>query len=170
VNPDFVDLLRELGSVDCRYLIVGAYAETYHSQPRATGALDIWIDCTPENAERVHSALRAFGAPTSDLSVEDLSTPDMVYQIGVPPRRVDILTSITGVTFDEAWESRVEAAIEGVRCTFIGLAQLRTKQEGPRPTQGPGRLAIIGQNIGRSLLSPRVSRRIMTYRFEVRFL
>lgn len=129
MNPDFVDLLRELGSSRSRYLIVGAYAVTYYSQPRATGDLDIWIDCTPENAARVRSALRAFGAPTSDLSVQDLSTADMVYQIGVPPRRVDILTSITGVTFAEAWESRVDATIDGVPCSFIGLDQLRRNKK-----------------------------------------
>jgi hypothetical protein len=129
VNPDFVDLLRELGSTNSRYLIVGAYAVTYHSQPRATGDLDIWIDCAAENASRVHSALRSFGAPTSDLSIEDLATPEMVYQIGVPPRRIDILTSITGVAFAEAWESRVDVTIEGVSCTFIGLAQLRKNKQ-----------------------------------------
>jgi hypothetical protein len=129
VNPDFVDLLRELDSAECRYLIVGAYAVTYHSQPRATADLDIWVDSSPENAASVLTALKNFGAPSSDLTVQDLATPEMVYQIGVPPRRIDILTSITGVTFLEAWEARVTAIIEGVPCNFIGLDHLRLNKK-----------------------------------------
>src|SRR5207237_2839905 len=100
MNPDFVDLLRAFNAADVRFLIVGAYALALHGRPRATGDLDIWIDPTPANAAAVLRALIAFGAPTSQITAHDLSTPGVVYQIGVPPARIDILTELTGLTFD----------------------------------------------------------------------
>ena len=105
MNPGFVALLRELAAVDARYLVVGAYALAHHARPRATGDLDLWIDCSPENAVSAHAALRAFGAPLADLRAVELSEPELVYQIGIPPRRIDILTSLTGLAFAEAWDT-----------------------------------------------------------------
>jgi len=124
VNPDFTALLRELSAADARFMVVGAYAVAYHARPRATGDLDLWIDPTAENAACVHRALRAFGAPLSDLSEADLTQAELVYQIGVAPRRIDILTSLTGVSFREAWESRVAGRIGDVECSFIGRESL----------------------------------------------
>ncbi|MDP3767916.1 MAG: hypothetical protein Q8S13_07860 [Dehalococcoidia bacterium] len=106
MNPDFRDLLRALSDAGARFLVVGAYAVSFHSEPRATGDLDIWIDPTPQNAPRVYRALISFGAPVSELSESDLFTPDVVFQIGLPPRRIDIMTTITGVSFEEAWATR----------------------------------------------------------------
>jgi hypothetical protein len=134
VNEDFHDLLSALCEAGARFLIVGAYAVSFHAEPRATGDLDVWVEPTAENATQVLTALRAFGAPLQDLTHDDLAQPDVVFQIGVAPRRIDILTSITGVTFGEAWAGRVEVAYGDVRCFAIGRdALIRNKQALGRP-------------------------------------
>ena len=134
MNPDFLDLLRALSAAEAQFLIVGAYAVSLHARPRATGDIDVWVDATSENASRVFQALRAFGAPLSELSEADLATPGIVFQIGVPPRRIDILTSLTGITFAEAWPGRVTTRIEGIECPFIGReALVRNKRALGRP-------------------------------------
>ena len=129
MNQDFVALLRELSAADARFLIVGAYALAYHGRPRASGDLHVWIEPTPENAARIHRALSAFGAPLDDLSQGDLVQPDLVYQIGVPPRRIDVLTSLTGVSFSEAWATRVTGRFGDLECSFLGReALIRNKR------------------------------------------
>jgi hypothetical protein len=134
MNPDFVALLRALSDAEARYLIVGAYAVTFHSRPRATGDLDVWVEATPGNAAKVMDALRAFGAPLQGLSEADLASPGVVYQIGVPPRRIDLLTSLTGVGFDEAWPNRAMGAFGDLECPFIGRGELtRNKRALGRP-------------------------------------
>jgi len=107
VNPDFRDLFAEFNAHEVDYLVVGAHALAVHGHVRATRDLDLWVRPTPENAQRVIDALIAFGAPTRDLSAKDLARPDLVFQIGVPPVRIDIMTSISGVTFEDAWKARV---------------------------------------------------------------
>jgi hypothetical protein len=124
VNPDFRDILRALCDADAHFLVVGAYAVSVHAEPRATGDLDIWVEATAENASRVYQALRAFGAPLHDLTLQDLANSDVVFQIGLPPRRVDILTSITGVAFAAAWPARVEVTYGDVRVPVIGREAL----------------------------------------------
>jgi hypothetical protein len=99
-------MLSALNDAGTEYLVVGAYALAAYGMPRATGDIDIWIRPTPENAQRVWRALQTFGAPLSRISVEDFTTPDLVFQIGIAPRRIDILTSISGVDFSEAWNAR----------------------------------------------------------------
>ena len=134
MNPDFEALLEELIAADARFLVVGAYALAHHARPRATGDLDLLVEPTPENAARVHRALLAFGAPVSDLTVDELSKPDLVFQIGVEPRRIDILTSLTGVRFDDAWESRARGTLGRVSCSFLGRdALIRNKRALGRP-------------------------------------
>lgn len=120
MNQDFVDLLQAFVVHDVRFLIVGAYALALHGRPRATGDLDVWVDATPENAPRVMRALAAFGAPLSEISEADLSRPGVVFQLGVAPGRVDILTALTGLTFEEAWPDRVRHAFGPVTVDFIG--------------------------------------------------
>lgn len=121
---DFRDLLAALVGADARFMVVGAHALSAHGVPRATVDLDIWIDATPGNAKRVWAALAAFGAPLESLRIHesDLAQPDMIAQVGLPPWRVDILTGISGVTFEEAWPERVEDLFDGVRVPFIGRA------------------------------------------------
>ncbi len=134
MNPDFVALLRELTAAEARFLVVGAYAVSYHSRPRATGDLDLWVEATATNASRVFAALKGFGAPLRGLSPADLCSPETVYQIGVPPRRIDILTSLTGVAFADAWVARVSGRLGGVECPFIGRdALIRNKRALARP-------------------------------------
>ena len=124
LNPDFRDMLSLLYDGGVEFLLVGAYALAAHGLPRATGDMDIWIRCSEENAERVWKALQRFGAPLAGLTRDDLKTPDLVFQIGVAPRRIDILTSIDGVQFDEAWSNREVIAVEGLRISVIGRAHL----------------------------------------------
>ncbi len=96
---DFRDLLRAFVDHEVRFLVVGAYALAVHGRPRATGDLDVWVETTPTNADRVLAALRAFGAPLHDLTRDDLTRPGVVFQIGLPPLRIDILRRLAAWSF-----------------------------------------------------------------------
>lgn len=134
MNPDFVDLLRAFTAASVRFLVVGAYALALHGRPRATGDLDVWVDATPDNAARVMRALAAFGAPLTDVTADDFSREGVVFQIGVPPGRVDVLTALTGVTFAEAWPGRLRRPFGEIEVDFIGReAFLRNKRALGRP-------------------------------------
>lgn len=136
MNQDFLDLLRLLLGAGARFLVVGAHAMAVHGVPRATGDLDIWVDPEPANAERAWRALLEFGAPVREMGVarEDLETPGVVVQIGQPPRRIDVLTGISGVGFAEAWPNRAEHAIGGLAVPFLGRDDLvRNKRATRRP-------------------------------------
>jgi hypothetical protein len=134
MNPDFVDLLRAFVAADVRFLVVGAYALALHGRPRATGDLDVWVEATPDNAARVMRALRAFGAPTADISEADFSREGVTYQIGLPPGRIDILTELTGLRFAEAWPDRLNRAFSDIAVDFIGRAAfLHNKRATGRP-------------------------------------
>lgn len=115
MSPDFRDLLSTFNAHRVDYLVVGAHALAAHGHVRATGDLDVWVRAGPGNARRVLEALRAFGAPLQDLSEEDLTRPGTVFQIGIAPIRIDVLTNIDGVEFDEAWADRTTA-------NFVDLA------------------------------------------------
>ena len=134
MNQDFVDLLRAFIAADVRFLIVGAYALAVHGRPRATGDLDVWIDATAENALRVMTALREFGAPLDEISESDFASPGVVYQLGVPPVRIDILTQLTGLAFADAWPERLQKPFGDVEAPFIGrTAFLENKRATGRP-------------------------------------
>jgi hypothetical protein len=120
VNQDFRDLLRAFADADVRFLVIGAYAVAVHAEPRATGDLDLWLEPSPENAARAYAALRRFGAPLHELTEADLASPGVVFQIGLPPRRIDLLTSITGVAFADAWAGRIAIRYGDVPCAVIG--------------------------------------------------
>ena len=122
MNPDFVDLLRAFNAASVRFLVVGAYALALHGRPRATGDLDVWVEASPDNAARVMQALASFGAPLSDVSVDDFSRPGVTFQIGVAPGRIDILTELTGLTFAEAWPGRMRRPFGEIEVDFIGRA------------------------------------------------
>jgi hypothetical protein len=122
VGDDWRDLLAALETAGARFLIVGAHALALHGVPRGTQDLDIWLDPAASNAERAWRALAAFGAPMDSLgiTVQDLQRPGIVIQLGLPPHRIDLLTSITGVaTFDDAWPDRVEHELDGAPAAFI---------------------------------------------------
>jgi hypothetical protein len=134
MNQDFVDLLRAFVARDVRFLVVGAYALAVHGRPRATGDLDVWVDANPENAERVLGALADFGAPLTDVTVDDFSRPGVVFQMGLPPRRIDVLTELTGLTFAEVWPSRVRAPFGPIEVDYLGReAFIENKRRTGRP-------------------------------------
>jgi len=120
MNQDFLDLLRAFIDHNVRFLVVGAYALGVHGRPRATGDLDVWIEPTPENASGLVRALQQFGAPMGQVTADDFSKPGIVFQMGLPPLRIDVLTELSGLTFDEAWPSRTQAEFGPVTVDVIG--------------------------------------------------
>lgn len=114
MNSDFRELIAEFNAHGVEYLVVGAHALAAHGHVRATKDLDVWIRPSWENAQRAIAALAAFGAPLHDLTTSDLATPGVVFQIGVAPIRIDILTAIDGVLFDGAWAHRVASQFGGL--------------------------------------------------------
>jgi hypothetical protein len=134
LSPDFRDLLSEFNAHGVEFLVVGAHALAAHGHVRATGDLDVWVRAEPRNAARVIRALRAFGAPLHDLTEGDLSRPGTVFQIGVAPLRIDVLTAIDGVEFAEAWEGRMSASFAGVPVSVLSAGHLiRNKRAAGRP-------------------------------------
>jgi hypothetical protein len=162
LNPDFRDFLLLLADERAEFMIVGAYALAYHGAPRASGDIDVFARPTAENAARVYRALVAFGAPVlaAGLKQEDLATPGLVYQMGLPPRRIDVLTKISGVTFEEAWARRQEAELEGRTVAVIGRDDfVRNKQAAGRP-KDLANVARLSKPAGmRGDHPPRLSRR-----------
>ena len=134
LNEDYRDMLSALADEGVRYLLVGAFAMAVHDRPRATGDLDLWVEPTPQNARSVLAALARFGAPSGALTARDLTTPGTVFQIGVVPRRIDILSSVDGVGFEEAWIRRLPARVAGLEVPVIGREHLiRNKRATARP-------------------------------------
>lgn len=134
MNRDFVDMLSALCEAQAEYLVVGAHALAAHGTPRATGDLDLWIRPSEENAKRVWAALIRFGAPLEGLREEDFTEPDLVIQIGVPPVRIDLLTSVSGLTFEPVWAERIEVEIDGLTVPVIGRrALIENKRAAGRP-------------------------------------
>lgn len=126
MNEDFLDMLRALQAAGARYLIVGAHALAGHGIPRATGDLDIWVEASAANAARVWQALTNFGAPIEGLGIQqrDFMEPGMVVQVGLPPRRIDLMTSITGIEFDAAWATHVTVTVAGIAIPVLGRESL----------------------------------------------
>lgn len=131
LNEDFRDLLVHFVDASVEFVVVGAYALAFHGAPRASGDIDVFVRPSAANARRVADALRRFGAPLTSAGVTDadFAKPGAVYQIGLPPRRIDIMTEISGVTFDETWASRVTAEVEGRMIGFIGREALLKNKE-----------------------------------------
>ena len=113
INSDFKDLLRSLNAAGIRYLIVGGYAVMVHTEPRYTKDLDIWIERDEQNARALLRVLAEFGAPIGDVKPADLTEPEVFFQIGIEPVRIDILTSVAGLVFEAAWNRRIEVDFGG---------------------------------------------------------
>jgi hypothetical protein len=124
LQPDFKELLALLNSHAVDYVIVGGYALAYHGAPRFTADLDVLVKADVENSDRIIQALEEFGFEAAGLAPGDFQQPEKVVQLGVPPVRVDILTSLTGVSWDEASSGRVEGTYGDVPVYFIGREQL----------------------------------------------
>lgn len=146
MNRDFVEMLSALSGEEAEFLVVGAHAVAVHGRPRATGDLDLWVRPSARNARRVWEALRQFGAPLHDLTPEELESDDLVFQIGVEPNRIDILTGIGPVDFAGAWDRRVTVELWGRSVPVIGKEDLITSK---RAAGRPRDLADIAELEGR---------------------
>jgi len=124
LNEDYKDMLQALVDEEVRFLLVGAYALAAHGYPRATMDIDIWVMPSPENADAVLRALQRFGAPLQKLAKADLEKDGTVFQIGVAPRRIDIITAASGLQFDDAFSHSAAVDIEGIEVHILSVADL----------------------------------------------
>ena len=144
LHSDLREFIELLNSHRVEYLIVGAHALAFHGHPRYTGDIDILVRASPENAGRLAQVISAFGFADTGLGAKDFLTPDQIVQLGQPPNRVDLLTSITGVGFDEAWANRAPAKLEGLPVFFIGLDSLVKNKKATGRTQDQADLEALG--------------------------
>lgn len=124
LNEDYRDILQSFVTEQVKFILVGAYALAAHGYPRATMDIDIWVMPSPDNAEAVLRALRRFGAPTGELTATDLQKDDTIFQIGVAPRRIDIITGASGLCFEEAFAHSIAIDMEGLSIHIPSIADL----------------------------------------------
>ncbi len=124
LNEDYRDILRALSDEKVKFLLVGAYAMAVHGYPRATIGIDIWVMPSPQNVDAVLRALVSFGAPLNSLTREDLQTDGVVFQIGVAPRRIDIITTASGLEFENAYNRSVSVNIDGIDVHVPSISDL----------------------------------------------
>lgn len=129
LNEDYKDMLQILLNNKVKFLVVGAYAMGAHGYPRATGDFDIWVEASAENSERVYQSLAKFGAPLSEVTKETFREEGIIFQIGVAPRRIDIITKIEGVDFKQAYYRRQDIEIEGIKMPFLSKKDLIKNKE-----------------------------------------
>ena len=122
---DFKEFLQLLNAYDVQYLIIGGYAVGYHGYPRATGDLDIWVAINPTNSGRIVATLKEFGFDLPDVTTELFLEENRIVRMGMPPVRIELITTIPGVTFEECYAERVEDLIEGVEVSLINLPNLK---------------------------------------------
>jgi hypothetical protein len=127
-------MFKILNTAGVRYLVVGGYAFGFHVEPRTTKDLDIWVDPSPENVRLLYKALAEFGAPLTGVTEEDFRDPDLVYQIGVPPNRIDIIMGLEDISFDEAWKNKFETTYNDETVYVVGRDDLiKIKRTAGRP-------------------------------------
>ena len=124
LNADYKEMLQSLVDAGVEFMLVGAYALAAHGYPRSTMDIDIWVKPSDNNAQAVMQALQAFGAPLMGLEKKDLLRDDTVFQIGVAPRRIDLLTGLTGLKFDEVFARALEIQIENLRVRLPSIDDL----------------------------------------------
>jgi hypothetical protein len=127
--PDFKEFLKLLAAHQVEYLLVGGYAVGYHGYPRATGDMDVWVKSDQDNADRLLAVLRDFGFDTPELSAELFLKENQVVRMGVPPLRIELQTSISGVRFSECYSERVTDQIDGVEVQIINLKHLKQNKQ-----------------------------------------
>ena len=127
--PDFKEFLRLLNTYEVEYLLIGGYAVGYHGYPRATNDMDIWIAIHPDNAERMVRVLRAFGFDTPDLSSALFLQDHSIVRMGIPPMRIEVLTTISGVQFAACYAERVITTIDGVDVNLMSLPDLKVNKQ-----------------------------------------
>jgi predicted nucleotidyltransferase len=138
LNKDLREFVELLNSNGVEYLVVGAFAVAFHGFPRYTADLDLLVRPSPENACLVLTALAQFGFGGLDIHATDLQTPGMVIQLGVKPNRIDLLTRISDVSFEEAWASRCPGSLDGIEVCFIGREELIRNKESTGRTKDLG--------------------------------
>ncbi len=129
LNKDFKQFIRSLNDNQVRYLVIGGYAVALHGHPRYTKDLDIWIERSQQNAERIVTALEQFGFGSLGLKVDDFLVPDQIIQLGNPPNRIDLLVTVSGVDFSDCFETRIQVDIDGVNVNFIDLDNLKRNKQ-----------------------------------------
>lgn len=129
LNEDYKDMLQRLLSHEAKFLVVGAYAMAAQGYPRATGDLDIWVEPSAENSKKVYAALAEFGVPIKDLDENTFAEPGIVFQIGVVPRRIDILTAIEGVSFEEGYAGKEIIEVDNIPISFLSKRELIKNKE-----------------------------------------
>ena len=129
MNSDFRELLSALNEQDVDYMIVGGYAVIFHTEPRFTKDLDVWVKPEPENAARLMAAFRQFGLPLVDIEESDFAVQGTQYMIGIPPVALDFLTSIGQLDFDACWNQRVVDDIDGIPVAYLGRDDLIQSKE-----------------------------------------
>jgi hypothetical protein len=144
-QPDFRELLALFNARHVEYLIVGGYALAFHGAPRFTGALDIFVKPDTANAQRILTALEAFGFASVGLTLSDFERPDQVGQLGVPPVRIDLMTSITGVAWDEAWAGQVTGRYGDMPVSYIGREQFVANKRATARTKDVADLEVLGE-------------------------
>ena len=133
-NQDYKELFSILNAEKVEYLIAGAHAVIFYTEPRYTKDLHIWVNPTKKNAERVYAALKKFGAPLIDINAENFAEPDLIYQIGIAPNRIDIIMGLVGLDFASAWNHRVESTYDGIPIYILSKEDLiLTKRATGRP-------------------------------------
>lgn len=137
---EFIELLNSRG---VEYLVVGGHAVAFHGYPRFTGDIDFLLRPTPDNAQRVLAALAAFGFGNVGIDLPSLTEPDKVIQLGRPPNRIDLLTSISGVSFDEAWTDRVAGSLDDIPVHFIGRESLLKNKRASGRTKDVADLEVL---------------------------
>ena len=135
LNPDFKEFIRLLNVHRVDYLVVGGYAVAYHGYPRYTKDIDIWIKCDAANSKRLLEALDTFGFGSLGLKEEDFIEADQIIQLGYPPARIDIITSLDGVDFSECHKRKVVVEIDRVDVSFISLQDLKKNKTSTGRTQ-----------------------------------
>jgi len=144
-QQDFKELLELFNEHKVEYIIVGAYALAYHGAPRFTGDMDIFVKPSVENAKKIVSGLSGFGFGSLNLTVEDFQTPNSVIQLGVPPVRIDIITSLTGVTWKEADQGKVEGLYGNIPVPFLGKKQFIANKRAIGRTKDLSDIEALGE-------------------------
>ncbi|MBS1551166.1 MAG: hypothetical protein JST15_03735 [Bacteroidetes bacterium] len=129
LHQDYREFIELLNANKVEYLVVGAFALAFHGHPRYTGDIDFWVNNNEENSKRVYACIKEFGFPTSGLSENDFISDDLIFQIGYPPVRIDIITSLDALNFEESYKDRVEEFIDDLKISFLCLEDFKKNKK-----------------------------------------
>jgi predicted nucleotidyltransferase len=129
LHQDYKEFIELLNANEVEYLVIGAFALGFHGHPRFTGDIDFWVRNDLSNAEKVFKSIKEFGFPMSKLKTEDFTSDDFIFQMGFPPIRIDIITSVDGLEFDKSFKNKNEKLIEGLKINFINIEDFITNKK-----------------------------------------